>query len=87
MKALRSSILAVAGLAIAAASIPALVMKGPPPALAVAPRPRLRVLGGTDRRGCGPDFGGTGWSVRQGQRMARKRRNQLRHRAACKGAR
>jgi hypothetical protein len=29
---------------------------------------------------------GPGWTVAQVRRMARKRRNQLRHRAACKAA-
>ena len=31
-----------------------------------------------------PRYPRPGWSVRQGQRMAKKRRNQKRHRAACR---
>lgn len=34
---------------------------------------------------CTPRYPRPGWSVKAGQRMARKRRNQKRHRAACRG--
>lgn len=87
---MKGTLALAAALAFAAGAMPGsgLLDKGLR-AAAVAPvENRLRQVGGGGRWGRSRSAKrGPGWSPLKVQRMARKRRNQLRHRAACKGSR
>jgi hypothetical protein len=78
---LGSSLLAAAllsALAAAPSLTPALSMRAPQGAEATR-----RQFAGEWRRGTKRRYGRPGWSVAQGQRMARKARNKAAHRRAC----